>query len=268
MKKQNPICIAPKDIKPIPVFRASLAAIELASILKTFGRPIRMLDIGGGHGIHADYFRHVVPDIQVDILDLEEQEEPLVFCGDFLDFEPERPYDVIWTSHVLEHVRNTGLFLDKIYDSLADDGIVAVTVPPHINDLGILAHLTTWDPMLLIINLVHARFDCRQGRFARYRYNISGIAHKAQNSTPSNLKSLLPDLKWVGYRMSGQFKFLNWANKTLEGPTMQAFDTIDQSIASLSEEKNAKPRFFSITKKPDAGKYYFDPKRRWILSAN
>jgi len=241
---------------------------KVASILKSLGRPIRMLDIGGGHGIHADYFRQVVPDIQVDIVDLEEQDELLVYCGDFLSFEPEHSYDVVWTSHVLEHVRNTGLFLDKIRATLVDDGIVAVTVPPHINDLGILSHLTTWDPMLLIINLVHARLDCRNGRFSRYRYNVSGIAHKTQHSGSAKIQRLLPQLQKVGYRMSRQFKFWNWTNKNIQTSSTLKFDSIDSCITNLSEKNEVESQFISIKEKAGTGIYYFDSKRRWILKAN
>ncbi len=68
-------------------------------------------------------------------------------------------YDAIWCAHCLEHQRNVGSFLEKIFSELKDGGVLCVTVPPlKTNIVG--GHLTLWNGGLLLYNLILAGFDC------------------------------------------------------------------------------------------------------------
>ena len=74
----------------------------------------RVLDIGGAFGHHTSITRKF--GFYVDIID--KYEVNAEFNGDFNQYSFNNKYDVIFCSHVIEHQRNQGLFLDKIYDLL------------------------------------------------------------------------------------------------------------------------------------------------------
>jgi len=114
-----------------------------------------VLDIGSGAGEHKrlfDYFGKTT--YSVDIVKTAD------YCGDFMIIDLNKKFDAIWCSHVLEHQRNVGLFLDKIYDSLNDNGVLAIVVPIHPRERLISGHLTSWSIPLLTYNLIMAGFDC------------------------------------------------------------------------------------------------------------
>jgi SAM-dependent methyltransferase len=261
---------APDNVKPAIVFRASLAALELCEVLKEQGdKPLRMLDIGGGHGVHADFFASMIPNLEIDIVDMAQNDPRTCFVGDYLDFKADAPYDVIWTSHVLEHVRNPGLFLDRVYEDLADNGIFCCTVPPHRNDRGILEHLTTWDPMLLIINLVRAGFDAQDGRFARYRYNVSGIVRKRTGKFDEPDEVRMPDLPRFLHKYVADFKFWNWSIRKLSQAfgEVRVFESFDVALIAFQTGACEDP-FFCIDDETLRNTRYFDGKRSLIMGVN
>lgn len=135
-----------------------------------------VLDIGSGAGEHSRFFRLFGK--TVFSLDLHEAAD---YVGDFMTYEFDRKFDVIWCSHVLEHQRNVGVFLDKIFDLLNDDGILAIAVPVHPRDRTVSGHLTNWNSGLLIYNLVLAGFDCREASFA-HDYDLSLLVRKRPSS--------------------------------------------------------------------------------------
>ena len=92
---------------------------------------------------------------------------------------PERPqqYDGIFCSHTLEHVRNVGIFLDKIYRSLKIGGILGLVVPPAKQEI-VGGHLTIWNAGLLLYNLIRAGFDCSEASVASYDYNVAVVMRK------------------------------------------------------------------------------------------
>ncbi|WP_305987525.1 bifunctional 2-polyprenyl-6-hydroxyphenol methylase/3-demethylubiquinol 3-O-methyltransferase UbiG [Roseibium sp. MMSF_3544] len=261
--------IAPTDVVPIIVFRASLAALELVKYFEQAGKsPARILDIGGGHGIHADFFKTAFPNAKIDIVDMTRNDSRVAFVGDYLDFNISERYDVIWSSHVLEHVRNTGLFLDKIYQDLRDGGIFCCTVPPHRNDRGILAHLTTWDPMLLIINLVRAGFDARDGRFARYRYNISGLVTRRDNRRETSDAKRMPELPRMRHTYVADFKYWNWHVKKLSNHSkLPRYDSLDAALEAY-QSGSAYDQFFTVGAENLRNCYYFDSTRSLIMGVN
>ena len=114
-----------------------------------------VLDVGSGPGEHSRFFRHLGKRVySVD------ESASADYVGDFNQLVLDRQFDVVWCSHVLEHQRNVGNFLEKIYAALKDDGILALTVPCHPRQRLIAGHVTTWNAGLLCYNLVLAGFDC------------------------------------------------------------------------------------------------------------
>jgi len=131
-----------------------------------------ILDIGSGEGEHKRLFEHFGKNVfSVDIVQTAD------YVGDFMEIDFEKKFDAIWCSHVLEHQRNVGLFLDKIYDSLADDGVLAIIVPIHPRERLISGHLTSWSIPLLCYNLIMSGFDCSQSEILQ-TYELSLIAKK------------------------------------------------------------------------------------------
>ena len=118
-----------------------------------------VLDVGSGPGEHSRFFRHLGKHVySVD------ENADADYIGDFNQLTLDRQFDVVWCSHVLEHQRNVGTFLEKIYAALKDDGIFALTVPCHPRQRLIAGHVTTWNVGLLCYNLVLAGFDCSKAQ--------------------------------------------------------------------------------------------------------
>lgn len=114
-----------------------------------------VLDIGSGAGEHKRLFSYF--DKTTYSVDRVKSAD---YCGDFMAIEFDKKFDAIWCSHVLEHQRNVGLFLDKIYDALNENGVLAIVVPIHPRERLISGHLTSWSIPLLSYNLIMAGFDC------------------------------------------------------------------------------------------------------------
>ena len=71
------------------------------------------LDIGSSHGNHTKIMRHF--GLSVDQIDKYENNAEI--NNDFNTYNFKKKYDVIFCSHVIEHQRNVGFFLDKIFDT-------------------------------------------------------------------------------------------------------------------------------------------------------
>jgi SAM-dependent methyltransferase len=136
------------------------------------------LDVGAGRGEHSRFLRHFGK--QVFTTDLHESAD---YTGDFVQLDFGRTFDVVWCSHVLEHQRNVGAFLEKIYGCLTDDGILAITVPVHPRERLISGHVSSWNAGLLCYNLVLAGFDCHEARVLQ-TYELGVIVRKSEARGP------------------------------------------------------------------------------------
>ena len=129
-----------------------------------------VLDLGSGAGEHAEKFKNC--DKIVTTINLV---PPADIVGDFMNHH--RNYDCIWCCHVLEHQRNPGQFLEKCFNNLYNNGILAITVPPRKDEI-VGGHLSIWNAGLLLYNLILAGFDCRKASVKTYGYNVSVIVQK------------------------------------------------------------------------------------------
>lgn len=116
-----------------------------------------VLDIGSAAGGATKIFRHlgkkctsceISPGYDAD------------YKQDYIDIKFPEPFDAIWCSQVLEHQRNIGLFLNKVFDDLKDDGVLALTSPQWVDKRLLFGHCNQLTPLLLIYHLVMAGFDC------------------------------------------------------------------------------------------------------------
>lgn len=132
-----------------------------------------VLDIGSGEGeqsrIFAEYGKIV------DGVDLQRAEDMSIYRNFYEQMYDEtitEQYDVVWCSHLLEHVSNVEVFLKQLQSNTKPDGTIAITVPPYKTDI-VGGHLTIWNEGLLLYNLIMSGLDCSQARVKRYGYNIT-----------------------------------------------------------------------------------------------
>lgn len=130
-----------------------------------------VLDIGSGSGYHARRFREAGRTVTT--LDHSTHLGKPDVLGDFLQTTVGK-FDLIWASHVLEHQRNPGLFLEKVRDCCIPGGYIAITVPPAKHEI-VGGHVTLWNAGLLAYNMVLAGINCRKANIWSYGYNISCV---------------------------------------------------------------------------------------------
>ena len=174
-----------------------------------------VLDIGAGAGAHAAAFRAL--GLQVTTVNL----TPMPgfeadYLGDYAAIEFGRRFDVIWCSHVLEHQRNPGLFLEKVYRDLDDSGVLALTVPPLKHEV-VGGHVSLWNAGVLLYQLVLAGFDCSQAAVKQYDYNVSVITPKRRAVLPElrmdegDIERLAPYFPIPAFQgFDGRISSVNW----------------------------------------------------------
>ena len=73
--------------------------------------------------MQTDILRHA----GLDVFQLDKYSPIAEYQVDFLKYNFDRKFDIVFCSHVIEHQRNVGNFLDKIYDILSDDGVLILS---------------------------------------------------------------------------------------------------------------------------------------------
>ncbi|WP_435140746.1 class I SAM-dependent methyltransferase [Pseudopelagicola sp. nBUS_19] len=142
-----------------------------------------VLDIGSGSGAHADEFENAGKDVTR--FDFGKSraftDDGKVLIGDFVEYDFDSKFDLVWASHVLEHTVHTHTFLTKIRAVTKPGGLVAITVPPAKPEF-VGGHVTLWTPALLLYRLVLAGFDCSKAQVFVYGYNISVVLNVCENN--------------------------------------------------------------------------------------
>lgn len=169
-----------------------------------------VLDVGSGAGEHARLFRLFGKEVITCNLF-----PPADFVGDFLEMQVQGPFDVIWCSHMLEHQRNPGLVLDKMYDLLKEDGHLAICLPHHPPSRLVPGHLSTWSLALACQHLVQAGFDCREiSAFSSYELSLivqkkaNGPKRRSVEPAWEEIQKFLPSVLEVGGE--SDVPVLNW----------------------------------------------------------
>ena len=165
------------DIKEYSITWGGLALIEfLVSERNSIGTKFKTcLDIGSGEGVHTSILRHA----GLEVFQVDKYSTTSEYKVDFIEHKFDRKFDVVFCSHVIEHQRNVGLFLDKIFDILSDDGVLIISAPKEDHNL-IEGHLNSFNVPLFLQQMIHAGFDCKDGKFLSTIEN-SFIVSKADN---------------------------------------------------------------------------------------
>lgn len=167
------------------------------------------LDIGSGDGTQTEIMRHA----GLRVFQVDKYSNIADFRADFVEFEFDQKFDIIYCSHVIEHQRNIGTFLDKIFDILEDDGLLIISAPKHLAETLIEGHLNCFVTSYFIQHLIHAGFDCKQGKFL----SCGGIENAAIVTKARNF--CLSERKEAGYKWTHKHQersFLPLQNQTLK----------------------------------------------------
>ena len=76
----------------------------------------------------------------------------------------QKKYDVVICNHVIQYQRNTGFFLDKIFDILNDKGVLVISGPKNSPEILMEGQISTCILPVLIQNLIYSGFDCKNGK--------------------------------------------------------------------------------------------------------
>lgn len=153
-------------------------------------KPTTVLDVGSGGGEHARefskngskvtcvdfgtsvYAQKAIPDTDIQVV-----------YTDFTKWNSPARYDLVWASHVLEHQRNAGVFIEKLVDCCSPNGHVAITVPnPHRNLWG--GHLSLWTPGFLAYNCLMCGLDLHDAKMVYGYREFSLIFNPKKVSLP------------------------------------------------------------------------------------
>ena len=150
-----------------------------------------LLEIGGGDGKGSIHLINKYKK-KVDLIELEnsywlkklkeKKKFNKIIIGNFIKKRLKK-YDAILCSHVLEHQENIKIFLDKIYNSLKENGYLCIIVPPR-KPFIISGHLNLFNPGLLIYRLILSKMDCQKAQVISYDYNICIILKKQSIKLP------------------------------------------------------------------------------------
>lgn len=145
-----------------------------------------VLDVGFGYGFHAAYFARRGLSVTGITSHLSEPMRRRADAGGyravemdmhFLDF-PDDGFDMVWSSHALEHSFSPLLALREWQRVLRPGGVLAVTVPPH-KSMVVTGHFTTgWTVGQLLYLLGVTGFDVGDGSFVKQGYNVRGVVRK------------------------------------------------------------------------------------------
>ena len=147
-----------------------------------------VLDIGSGEGAHAELLLSkgkivTCIDYGESVYFKKRRSSVCTIVSDFCEYDFSEQYDCVWCSHVLEHQRNPGVFLEKIYEVLKEGGVLAITVPPA-KDAVVGGHVSLWNSGILLYNLVLSGFDCSEAKVLCYGYNVSVVVEKKSFCMP------------------------------------------------------------------------------------
>lgn len=144
-----------------------------------------LLDVGCGAGLQGrifeDYGKRVTGLTMSEHASYDGGLLSNVVQADFLRWTPDQRYDVVWASHVLEHVRDVEAFLSKAREAVKEGGCLAITVPSSERNI-LLAHVHMFNAGRILRYLLGAGFDCRNAEILVYGYNLSVI---------------LPEVAWI-----------------------------------------------------------------------
>lgn len=213
------------------------AALRVAADLRGYDS---LIDVGSGGDNHKRFFEQFFPSVFTN--DFDERLEGQNYPGDFIQIDFDRKFDVVYASNVLEHSRNVGMFIEKLFEICEEDGYVAIMVPrPHLNRL-MSGHITTWTTSTLVYNIVACGYDCSEAMVCNGKYEKSVIVRKRsirnqpefvyRSGVVDDVGKLSHFFPWdVSHKGAGILPSVNW-NESYRLPKTGKFDVMELSYLS------------------------------------
>lgn len=184
-----------------------------------------VLDVGCGTGNHSRIFlEHGKQVTGVDLwADCRIKEDGFQFIKeDFIGHAFSETYDLVWTSHVLEHQMAVGAFIQKLFLCCKENGQVAITVPYETGGRVVEGHVSFWNAGLLMYNIIQSGFSCKRAAVKTYANNVSVIVPKepifkdGAQGVIADSRPYFPERmqcgnnRYGGVLFDGNIKELNW----------------------------------------------------------
>lgn len=97
---------------------------------------------------------------------------------------PDKSFDAVLMSHVIEHCGNVQSVLQEARRLLNDDGYILIIAPPHA-DTVFSGHVSVgWSVGQLMYLLLINGFDVKNGQFAQIGWNVAGFCPKLLSPLP------------------------------------------------------------------------------------
>lgn len=165
------------------------------------------------------------------------------YPGDFMHIDFDRKFHIVYASNIIEHMKNTGMFIEKLFNICDDDGYVAIVVPrPHLNRL-LSGHINIYTPVTLLYNIVTSGYDCSDARVCNGVYEKSIIVKKQpirdknftyRTGVVDGVNTISKYFPWkVSHKCNALLPSVKWPT-TYKLPKTGKFD--EMSLAYLSGE--------------------------------
>ncbi|GAA0381456.1 hypothetical protein GCM10009093_05550 [Brevundimonas terrae] len=135
-----------------------------------------IIDVGSGGNQHKAFFELFFDEVYTN--DFNNTLIGQNYPGDFMHINFEKKFQYVYCSNVIEHIRNQGDFIEKLFDICEDDGYVCIIVPrPHLNKL-LSGHISTWSLATLVYSVVVSGYDCSEARLCNGKFEKSILVPK------------------------------------------------------------------------------------------
>lgn len=134
------------------------------------------IDVGCGKGDFFYYLDKVKPNVQgtgIDMMDeeLREYKNFEYIHANFNNYVPDKNYDLIFSSHTVEHNTNTEEFLRSFFKFAKPGGTFCIIWPPPKPQI-VGGHVHVFNLGLMLYNIVRIGVDCRNVKLVRKGYNL------------------------------------------------------------------------------------------------
>ena len=136
-----------------------------------------IIDIGCGKGDLFAYLHSRSVDYSgtgIDMIDKDQVRTDLFdyLQGNFDELPGRKRYDLVFSSHTIEHNANTGAFLERYFSQVREGGVFCLIWPPPKSRI-VGGHVHVFNLGLMVYNLVRMGIDCREVEMIKSGYNLA-----------------------------------------------------------------------------------------------
>jgi SAM-dependent methyltransferase len=147
---------------------------------------LEVVDLGCGKGQYHKLFPSNVKIHAVDNFKrIESEKLPNVTYHNMnlFDYNPDRKFDCVMSSHVIEHIPNLDDYIDKHFSLLKDDGVFCILFPkPKGQIVG--GHVHIYNMGLILYNLVRNGIDCSKAKMVAKGHTLGVMSQYKKFDLP------------------------------------------------------------------------------------